>query len=122
MSAPMLLLYDKEKIVARPYLSLQNDSKLADIFAVLLRLIGSVCSLQTTLSMCFLNSAVHHAIGALYSDLIDFSSRVVQSPFGPRFAPWSLPSDKDFCDVSEHINFQNAEIDGVANAANSEET
>ena len=68
------------------------------------------------------NSAVQKAIGALYSDLIDFCIRVVRyhSQSSLRTMPFSF--DKDFRDVSENIFFHSAEIDWVAKAADFEES
>ena len=68
------------------------------------------------------NPAVQKAIGAFYSDLIDFCTRIIQYHSRSSLRAMVTSFDKDFRDVSEHIHFHSAEIDWVANAANIEES
>ena len=64
------------------------------------------------------NSALRHAIGALYCDLIEFCTRVIshqtRSPFKNPFASF----DKDVTEITDKIRHHWAEVDIAANAAN----
>ena len=94
---------------------------LESLAMVLYRIVGSLGRFTNYETLFKTNSAVQKAIGALYSDLIDFCTRVVQ--FHSRSSLRTMITrtfDKDFRDVCEHINFHAAEIDWVANAANIE--
>ncbi|KAL6715489.1 hypothetical protein ACLMJK_006450 [Lecanora helva] len=62
--------------------------------------------------------AVQKAIGALYSDLLDFCARVVRFHSGSSFRAVVLSFDKEFREVSDYINLHSAEIDHIANAVN----
>ena len=95
---------------------------LESLAMILYKVVGSLERFTNYETLFKTNPAVQKTIGALYSDLIDFSTRVVQ--FHSRSSLRTIVSsfDKDFRDVSEHIDFHSAEIDWVANAANIEES
>lgn len=89
---------------------------------ILYRVVGSLERFTNYETLFKTNPAVQKAIGALYSDLIDFCTRVVQFHSRSSLRAMVTSFDKDFRDVSEHINFHSAEIDWAANAANIEES
>ena len=94
---------------------------LESLAMILYRVVGSL-ERVTNYEMLFkTNPTVQKAIGALYSDLIDFCTRVVQYHSRSSLRAMVTSFDKDFRDVSEHINFHSAEIDWIANAAYIEE-
>ena len=87
-----------------------------------IRVVGSLERFTNYEALFNTNPAVQKAIGALYSDLIDFCTRVVQFHSRSSLRAMVTTFDKDFRDVSEHINFHSAEIDWAANAASIEES
>lgn len=95
---------------------------LESLAMILYRVVGSLERFTNYETLFKTNPAVQKAIGALYSDLIDFCTRVVQFHSRSSLRAMVTSFDKDFRDVSEHINFHSAEIDWVANAANIEES
>lgn len=95
---------------------------LESLAMILYRVVGSLERFTNYDILFKTNPAVQKAIGALYSDLIDFCTRVVRFHSRSSLRAMVTSFDKDFRDVSEHINFQSAEIDWVANAANIEES
>lgn len=95
---------------------------LESLAMILYRVVGSLEKFTNYETLFKTNPAVQKAIGALYSDLIDFCTRVVQFHSRSSLRAMVTSFDKDFRDVSEHINFHSAEIDWVANAANIEES
>lgn len=95
---------------------------LESLAMVLYRVVGSLERFTNYETLFKTNPAVQKAIGALYSDLIDFCTRVVQFHSRTSLRAMVTSFDKDFRDVSEHITFHSAEIDWVANAANIEES
>ena len=97
--------------------------KTLEILAMILyRVVGSLERFTNYETLFKTNLAVQKAIGALYSDLIDFCTRVVQFHSRSSLRAMVTTFDKDFRDVSEHINFHSAEIGWVANAAVIEES
>lgn len=95
---------------------------LESLAMILYRVVGSLERFTNYETLFKTNPAVQKAIGALYSDLIDFCTRVVRFHSRSSLRAMVTSFDKDFRDVSEHINFHSAEIDWVANAANIEES
>lgn len=95
---------------------------LESLAMILYRVVGSLERFTNYETLFKTNFAVQKAVGALYSDLIDFCTRVVQYHSRSSLRTLVTSFDKDFRDVSEHINFHSAEIDWVANAANIEES
>ena len=95
---------------------------LESLAMILYRVVGSLERFSNYETLFKTDPAVQKAIGALYGDLIDFCTRVVQFHSRSSLRAMVTSFDKDFRDVSEHINFHSAEIDWAANAANIEES
>ncbi len=95
---------------------------LESLAMILYRLVGSLERFTNYETLFKTNPAVQRAVGVLYSDLIDFCTRVLQFHSRSSLRAMVTSLDKDFRDVSERINFHSAEIDWVANAANIEES
>ena len=78
---------------------------LESLVMILWRVVGLLKRFSNYEKLIKTNSAVQKAIGALYSDVIDFCVRVVEHHSRSSLRAMITSFDKDFRDVSEHINF-----------------
>lgn len=97
-----------------PTMASDHFKALESLAMTLYRVVGSLDGFTNYESLFKTNPAVQKAVGALYGDLFDSCTPVVQLHSRSSLRAMVTAFNNHFCDVSEHINFHSAEIDWVA--------
>ena len=89
---------------------------------ILQRVVGLLPRAETYENLFLTNENARRAIGALYTDFIDFCVRAVQYHSLPYHRFMRHDFNKEFEEVWEKINYDSQQMDWVANATSIEET